>query len=134
MSSSSAIAPARPPVLGVRNMTNTTIDRFEEEVKKAELTQNISTELAKDIKDLSGEIATEYGKKVLEKTATKSNYEKGSQQIDKLLGLLIRVTNILTTKVDAYLSLHPTATTEHNSPRKRSTYRRSRSTRKTRKH
>ena len=130
MSSSSAVAPARAPVSGVRNATNIIIADFEERVKNAESTQNISSNLAKSIRDLSGEIALNYGKKVAEKTATHSNYEKGSQQINKLLELLIRVTNILTTKVDAYIRLHP----ETSSPRKRSTRRRSRSSRKTRKH
>ena len=68
-----------------------------------------------------------YEKKKIDKKLTKLNVIAGKEQGSRLFDLLMRLYNI-----DPFKSI--LATTEHNSPRKRSTRRRSRSTRKTRKH
>ena len=175
MSSSSTVAPARAPVSGVRTTHPLSIDELEEKVESYETSVHqinrngiISDELAGEINKLSGEIALEYGNKVLSGTSKNSNYNNASQQTDRLLGLLIRLANILTTKVDQYLKLEKKeleedsstastastasatstpssvvpnpfiATKSHSTVasvlKKRSTRRRSRSSRKTRKH
>ena len=77
-------------------------------------------------------IANMYRKKVKDGKLTELNANRGPERGNRLIDLLIRLYSI--DPFGYILSTNRPATTEHNSPRKRSTRRRSRSSRKTRKH